>query len=137
MTGLLVALSVASVVVTVLAIPRGSATERAAEAAGIQIEIVAAFESAGVAPEDLELSSFEELCYLLLPDPWRGTRSSIRLNTYAAVEAADVIAALGVKTRYGGTRVYVKGATAEHVVAFSITGIRSVAVASHTGCHAE
>lgn len=135
--GLVAALVVASVVGAVLAKPRGTAAERIAEAARIQDEITAAFEFAGVAPDEIESWTVEEPCHFILPEPWKGTTSAIRVITRAAVEAADVIAALGVVTKSGATWVDVESAAAAHTVAFSHGNSATVAVTSQTSCYAE
>lgn len=135
--GLVAVFVVTSVVGALLAIPHGSAAERAAEAARIREEITAAFESAGVAPRDLQSWAVEEPCHFFLPEPWKGTHSSIQVTTYAAVEPADVVAALGVVTRDGGAWVDVEGERADHTVAFTYGGSARVGVTSQTGCYAE
>lgn len=135
--GLVAALVIAAVVVIVMAIPRGSATERAEEVARIQNEIAGAFASAGVAPEDLELNTGDEACRSFLPSPWKGIHTYLRLTTEAAVEPTDVIAALGVETGRGVNWVEVQGATAEHTIAFKFGANGHVTVSSQTGCYAE
>ncbi len=135
--GLLGVSAVVSVTLAVRAIPSGSAAERTTEAARIQDEIFAAFASAGVASDDLEFWAIPEVCNQLLPDPWRGTHSVIRVKTEVAVEPTDVIAALGTETGNGGTWVEVESAIAEHTVAFGHGRERGVTVSSKTGCYAE
>jgi hypothetical protein len=131
------ALVVASVVGAVLAIPHGTAAERIAEAARIQDGITAAFEFAGVAPDEVEFWTVEEPSHFILPEPWKGTISAIRVATRAAVEPADVIAALSVATKSGVTWVGVESATAAHTVAFSHGSSATVAVTSQTSCCAK